>query len=121
MSLLTASQSHLTTRSTPFSDMYFQYMVAYHKLASRSLHPIILSHANLANNSAILIQIVNALYVSCKLRVFQAVHRQVPILIRTIGSSPDLLGIISDPPACSCLLRYVAFYSSIDQSFLRCA
>ncbi|TVU37100.1 hypothetical protein EJB05_10391 [Eragrostis curvula] len=29
----------------------------------------------------------------------QAVHRQVPILIRTIGSSPDLLGIISDPPA----------------------
>ena len=29
---------------------------------------------------------------------FQAVHRQVPILIRTIGSSPDLLGIISDPP-----------------------
>ncbi|CAM0907456.1 unnamed protein product [Alopecurus aequalis] len=29
----------------------------------------------------------------------QAVHKQVPILIRTIRSSPDLLGIISDPPA----------------------
>ncbi|OEL15347.1 Symplekin [Dichanthelium oligosanthes] len=31
-------------------------------------------------------------------QVLTAVHRQVPILIRTIGSSPDLLGIISDPP-----------------------
>jgi hypothetical protein len=31
--------------------------------------------------------------------VFQAVHKQVPILIRTIRSSTDLLGIISDAPA----------------------
>ncbi|VAH25874.1 unnamed protein product [Triticum turgidum subsp. durum] len=38
----------------------------------------------------------------------QAVHRQVPILIRTIRSSPDLLGIISDPPAdCRGLLMQV--------------
>ncbi|KAM3372385.1 hypothetical protein ACQJBY_019325 [Aegilops geniculata] len=38
----------------------------------------------------------------------QAVHRQVPILIRTIRSSPDLLGIISDPPAdCRDLLMQV--------------
>ncbi|KAL6896689.1 hypothetical protein ACP4OV_007261 [Aristida adscensionis] len=29
----------------------------------------------------------------------QAVSRQVPILIRTVGPSRDLLGIISDPPA----------------------
>jgi len=58
---------------------------------------------------------------------FQAVHRQVPILIRTIGSSPDLLGIISDPPGdCQdllmqvqvvlltsvCLLWYFLFYWS---------
>ncbi|XP_077217666.1 HEAT repeat-containing protein isoform X2 [Tasmannia lanceolata] len=28
----------------------------------------------------------------------QAVHRHIPILVRTIGSSSELLGIISDPP-----------------------
>lgn len=28
----------------------------------------------------------------------QAVHRHIPILVRTIGSSPELLEIISDPP-----------------------
>ncbi|XP_026660999.2 symplekin isoform X2 [Phoenix dactylifera] len=28
----------------------------------------------------------------------QAVHRHIPILVRTIGTSPELLGIISDPP-----------------------
>ncbi|KAL2541488.1 HEAT repeat-containing protein [Abeliophyllum distichum] len=28
----------------------------------------------------------------------QAVHRQIPLLVRTIGSSPNLLDIISDPP-----------------------
>lgn len=28
----------------------------------------------------------------------QAVHRQMPLLVRTIGSSSDLLDIISDPP-----------------------
>ncbi|VAH41627.1 unnamed protein product [Triticum turgidum subsp. durum] len=40
--------------------------------------------------------------------VHQAVHRQVPILIRTIRSSPELLGIISDPPAdCRDLLMQV--------------
>ncbi|KAJ3682829.1 hypothetical protein LUZ60_013056 [Juncus effusus] len=31
----------------------------------------------------------------------QAVNRHIPILVRTIGTSPDLLGIISDPPNCS--------------------
>ncbi|ERN05241.1 symplekin isoform X1 [Amborella trichopoda] len=30
--------------------------------------------------------------------VKQAVHRHIPILIRTIGSSPELLSILSDPP-----------------------
>ncbi|XP_065010701.1 uncharacterized protein LOC135640318 isoform X2 [Musa acuminata AAA Group] len=28
----------------------------------------------------------------------EAVHRQIPILVRTVGSSPELLAIISDPP-----------------------
>ncbi|EPS64126.1 hypothetical protein M569_10655, partial [Genlisea aurea] len=28
----------------------------------------------------------------------QAIHQQIPLLVRTIGSSPDLLTIISDPP-----------------------
>lgn len=28
----------------------------------------------------------------------QAVHRQIPLLVRTIGSSSDLLDIISEPP-----------------------
>ena len=28
----------------------------------------------------------------------QAVQRQIPILVRTMGSSSDLLEIISDPP-----------------------
>lgn len=28
----------------------------------------------------------------------QAIHRQIPILVRTLGSSSDLLEIISDPP-----------------------
>jgi len=30
--------------------------------------------------------------------IMQAVHRQIPILVRTMGSSSDLLEIISDPP-----------------------
>lgn len=30
--------------------------------------------------------------------MMQAVHRQIPILVRTMGSSSDLLEIISDPP-----------------------
>ncbi|XP_020081409.1 symplekin-like isoform X2 [Ananas comosus] len=29
----------------------------------------------------------------------QAVHRQIPILIRTIGSSPEVISIVLDPPA----------------------
>ncbi|MCH82700.1 symplekin-like, partial [Trifolium medium] len=28
----------------------------------------------------------------------QAIHRQIPILVRTLGSSSHLLEIISDPP-----------------------
>lgn len=28
----------------------------------------------------------------------QAIHHQIPLLVRTIGSSPYLLDIISDPP-----------------------
>ncbi|KAK3128120.1 hypothetical protein QOZ80_7AG0582840 [Eleusine coracana subsp. coracana] len=46
-----------------------------------------------------LLRHVFAIYGSLPQAGKQAVHRQVPILIRTIGSSPDLLGIISDPPA----------------------
>ncbi|RCV14667.1 hypothetical protein SETIT_2G443400v2 [Setaria italica] len=45
-----------------------------------------------------LLRHVFAIYGSLPQAAKQAVHRQVPILIRTIGSSPDLLGIISDPP-----------------------
>ncbi|KAL7095340.1 hypothetical protein ACP275_10G018000 [Erythranthe tilingii] len=29
----------------------------------------------------------------------QTVHRQIPLLVRTIGSSRDLLDVVSDPPA----------------------
>ncbi|CAN6206548.1 unnamed protein product [Urochloa humidicola] len=45
-----------------------------------------------------LLRHVFAIYGSLPQAAKQAVHRQVPILIRTIGCSPDLLGIISDPP-----------------------
>ncbi|RLN35158.1 uncharacterized protein C2845_PM03G17210 [Panicum miliaceum] len=45
-----------------------------------------------------LLRHVFAIYGSLPQAAKQAVHRQVPILIRTIGSSPNLLGIISDPP-----------------------
>lgn len=31
--------------------------------------------------------------------MMQAVHRQIPLLVRTIGASRDLLDIVSDPPA----------------------
>ncbi|RVW84967.1 Symplekin [Vitis vinifera] len=37
-------------------------------------------------------------YKSTSKAVKQAVHRHIPILVRTIGSSPELLEIISDPP-----------------------
>ncbi|KAG2647814.1 hypothetical protein PVAP13_2KG241400 [Panicum virgatum] len=55
-----------------------------------------------------LLRHVFAIYSSLPQAAKQAVHRQVPILIRTIGSSPDLLGIISDPPGdCQDLLMQV--------------
>ncbi|KAJ4850033.1 hypothetical protein Tsubulata_040849 [Turnera subulata] len=37
-------------------------------------------------------------YRSASKAVKQAVHRHIPILVRTMGPSPDLLEIISDPP-----------------------
>lgn len=44
----------------------------------------------------------------------QAVHRQMPLLVRTIGSSSDLLDIISDPPTGSeGLVIQVFFFSCI--------
>lgn len=55
-----------------------------------------------------LLRHVFAIYGNLPQAAKQAVHQQVPILIRTIGSSPDLLGIISDPPAdCRDLLMQV--------------
>lgn len=39
------------------------------------------------------------IYKSTSKTVKQAVHRQIPILVRTMGSSSDLLEIISDPPS----------------------
>ncbi|CAL0329563.1 unnamed protein product [Lupinus luteus] len=38
------------------------------------------------------------IYRSTSKAVKQAVHHQIPILVRTMGSSPHLLDIISDPP-----------------------
>ncbi|TKY63502.1 Symplekin protein [Spatholobus suberectus] len=38
------------------------------------------------------------IYRSTSKAVKQAVHRQIPILVRTMGTSSDLLEIISDPP-----------------------
>lgn len=55
-----------------------------------------------------LLRHVFAIYGNLPQAAKQAVHQQVPILIRTIGSSSDLLGIISDPPAdCRDLLMQV--------------
>lgn len=31
--------------------------------------------------------------------MIQAVNRHIPILVRTMGSSPELLEIVADPPA----------------------
>ncbi|XP_058110235.1 uncharacterized protein LOC131253301 isoform X3 [Magnolia sinica] len=45
-----------------------------------------------------LLQQIFIIYKSIPKAVKQAVHRHIPILVRTIGSSPELLGIISDPP-----------------------
>ncbi|OVA02697.1 Protein of unknown function DUF3453 [Macleaya cordata] len=39
------------------------------------------------------------IYKSIPKAVTEAVHRHIPILVRTIGSSPELLAIISDPPS----------------------
>ncbi|KAE8719448.1 PHD finger family protein [Hibiscus syriacus] len=39
------------------------------------------------------------IYVSASKAVKQAIHRQIPILVRTMGLSSDLLEIISDPPS----------------------
>ncbi|KAF5193841.1 Symplekin [Thalictrum thalictroides] len=41
---------------------------------------------------------VFVIYNSIPEAVKQAVHRQIPILVRTIGTSSELLAIISDPP-----------------------
>eukprot|EP00257_Ricinus_communis_P020865 XP_015580215.1 uncharacterized protein LOC8265046 isoform X1 [Ricinus communis] len=40
-----------------------------------------------------------AVYNGASKEVKQAVHRHIPILVRTMGSSPELLEIISDPPS----------------------
>ncbi|XP_059462379.1 uncharacterized protein LOC132191403 isoform X1 [Corylus avellana] len=40
-----------------------------------------------------------ASYMSMSKTVKQTVHRQIPVLVRTMGSSSDLLEIISDPPS----------------------
>ncbi|XP_054780556.1 uncharacterized protein LOC129288158 isoform X2 [Prosopis cineraria] len=45
-----------------------------------------------------LFQQIFVIYKSTSKAVKQAVHRHIPILVRTMGSSPDLLEIISDPP-----------------------
>ncbi|KAG1339102.1 putative symplekin [Cocos nucifera] len=45
-----------------------------------------------------LLRRIFAIYKSIPKAAKQAVHRHIPILVRTIGSSPELLGIISDPP-----------------------
>ncbi|KAJ4971323.1 hypothetical protein NE237_004422 [Protea cynaroides] len=48
------------------------------------------------------------IYKSLPKAVKQAVHRHIPILVRTMGSSSELLGIISDPPnGCENLLMQV--------------
>ncbi|MCL7032904.1 hypothetical protein MKW94_018386 [Papaver nudicaule] len=39
------------------------------------------------------------IYKSIPKAVTEAVHRHIPILVRTIGSSPEILAIISDPPS----------------------
>ncbi|XP_022745644.1 symplekin isoform X4 [Durio zibethinus] len=39
------------------------------------------------------------IYSSASKAVKQAIHRHIPILVRTMGSSSDLLEIISDPPS----------------------
>ncbi|KAJ8620955.1 hypothetical protein MRB53_029484 [Persea americana] len=45
-----------------------------------------------------LLRQIFVIYKSIPKSVKQVVHRQIPILVRTIGSSSELFGIISDPP-----------------------
>lgn len=40
-----------------------------------------------------------SIYKSIPKSAIEAVHRHIPILVRTIGSSPELLNIVSDPPS----------------------
>lgn len=54
--------------------------------------------------------------------IAQAVHRQIPLLVRTIGSSTDLLDIISDPPTGSeGLILQVLFFIYFSPIILDCA
>ncbi|XP_020578838.1 uncharacterized protein LOC110023662 isoform X2 [Phalaenopsis equestris] len=45
-----------------------------------------------------LLRQIFAIYRSIPKPALEAVHRHIPILVRTIGSSPELLSIILDPP-----------------------
>ncbi|KAK6943128.1 Symplekin/Pta1, N-terminal [Dillenia turbinata] len=45
-----------------------------------------------------LLRQIFVIYKSASKTVKQAIHRQIPMLVRTVGSSPELLEIISDPP-----------------------
>ncbi|XP_027335411.1 symplekin isoform X2 [Abrus precatorius] len=74
--------------------------------SSESVSPVSVSEAQrcmslyfaLCTKKHSLFRQIFVIYRSTSKAVKQAVHRQIPILVRTMGSSSDLLEIISDPP-----------------------
>lgn len=84
----------LLCRSILFSGKFSQYIKTYQRLQKRCSpylnHKLYLcDRCCSAISSTAFFKTIGAV---------QAVHRQIPILVRTVGSSPELLAIISDPP-----------------------
>jgi len=116
--LLTASKINLSYQKHSLLRHVF---AIYGNLPQTAKQVFTAYHSFHTDTSDILILAVLSANVDLSCNYFlQAVHRQVPILIRTIGSSSDLLGIISDPPAdCSDLLMQVQVVLLTFVCFLR--
>ncbi|KAK9168130.1 hypothetical protein Syun_000270 [Stephania yunnanensis] len=77
-----------------------------HALSASSTSSLLVSEAQrcmslyfaLCTKKHSLFRQIFVIYKSIPKAVTEAVHRHIPILVRTIGASPELLAIISDPP-----------------------
>ncbi|KAK9159079.1 hypothetical protein Scep_005653 [Stephania cephalantha] len=77
-----------------------------HALSASSASSLLVSEAQrcmslyfaLCTKKHSLFRQIFVIYKSIPKAVTEAVHRHIPILVRTIGASPELLAIISDPP-----------------------